>query len=424
VPVACISLIKVNSPTTTRMKMLILKRVLHVLLFGSAVFLFVLHVREVFEIFSEGRTNFSTKKEHSKKLQLPAVTLCSSPMYDKNKLKSYNIIFLLNKINETNNMGNKTLYDIFDEVSMVLNKDFSLIIKTDFSLSGKDATLVEGTNIITDTMQGEYYIDVYKMYTMWDGICYTIASNKYQTSEAIARITLVLNESISESKIPTSINGVLSTRDERYGSLYGSWPGASPFRFKLPLGSESILRIHKHVTKRLSDSTSETCTNYKNMAYASCVVKSFITELIDLSQDCENPCKLATMQNWYELLPNHTIPECLTVKDHNCMIQHNYASSLVDHTCKPTCSLTKYKGEQKEWEDVHAKNKLSFSIVFMSTSVTINEEYLVYDIHTFVGTVGGYMGLFIGFSFFDFGVLTVNYLIGKCFNGVQANILN
>jgi hypothetical protein len=44
-------------------------------------------------------------------------------------------------------------------------------------------------------------------------------------------------------------------------------------------------------------------------------------------------------------------------------------------------------------------------ISFISTSVTVNEEYLIYDIYTFVGSVGGYMGLFVGFSFFDFGVM-------------------
>jgi hypothetical protein len=98
--------------------MLILKKILHLVLFASAVFLFVLHVREVFVIFSKGRTNFSTKKEHYKELQLPAITLCSYQVYDWDKLKSYNLSSGFKAMNEnSNNMGNKTVYDIFEEVS-------------------------------------------------------------------------------------------------------------------------------------------------------------------------------------------------------------------------------------------------------------------------------------------------------------------
>jgi hypothetical protein len=124
-------------------------------------------------------------------------------------------------------------------LSFVLNKDFSLHIKTEFLTSKIEPPLVEGRNVFSNKIQGEYYIDVYKMNTLYDGICYTIASNHYGTSESNFLITLTLNESISESKIPPFINGVISTRNERYGSVFGSWPGTSAFAFKLPLGHTS-----------------------------------------------------------------------------------------------------------------------------------------------------------------------------------------
>jgi hypothetical protein len=414
---------------TSRMKMLIFKKLLHVILFAFAVFLFVLHVRKIFATFSKGRTNFSTQTDHFEELQLPAVTLCSSQVYDWDILKSYNLSSGFLTINENNSIGNKTVYDIFDEVSMVLNKDFSLYIRPPdsvFSTSGMGALLVEGRNVFTNTIQGEYYVDVYKMYTMWDGICYTIASHNYQKQDDYSLITLVLNESISESKIPTSMSGVISTRDERYGSVLGTWPGTSQFSFTSHFGAMTMLMIEKHLTHRYWDSTSSNelrkCTNYTNAAYSSCLGKIIITELVNASQVCERPCKVATMLNLYELLPNNTTPKCLTVKDHNCMIKHSYITALVNHPCKPACSSAQYTGSGKEREGYSAKNELILGIVFISTSVTVNEEYLIYDIYSFVGSVGGYMGLFIGFSFFSFGVMIVNYLIGKCFNGVQDDI--
>ena len=37
----------------------------------------------------------------------------------------------------------------------------------------------------------------------------------------------------------------------------------------------------------------------------------------------------------------------------------------------------------------------------ISDVMEVNEEYLVYDINGFIGTIGGTAGLFIGFSFVD-----------------------
>jgi hypothetical protein len=106
-----------------------------------------------------------------------------------------------------------------------------------------------------------------------------------------SQIFLKLNESISENKIPTTINGVLSTRDERYGSVFGSWPGASPFSFKLTFGSSTQLLIERHVTNRLLNSAS------KKTTYPSCLGKGWITKIINASQDGERSCKTALLQN-------------------------------------------------------------------------------------------------------------------------------
>jgi hypothetical protein len=333
----------VNSMATLRMKVLILRKLLLLGLFATALFLFVLHVHGVFDLFSNGRTNFSTKKVHFKRLELPAVTLCSSDSFDWDMLKSYNLSNGLRKMNENNNMGNKTVYDIFEEVSMVIKKDFSLHIPDFSTIDGIGPPLVEGRNIFHNTILGEYYIDVYKMYTMYDGICYTIASNYSQMSEEYFQIFLKLNESISESKIPSSMSGFLSTPEERYSSVLGSWTGTLPFSFMLTFGIRTSLMIKKHITIGLVNSVSEPCTYYKNTAFPTCLGKWYITEFINSSQECENPCKLGSMQNLYELIPNDTIPKCLMVKDHNCMWKHSYIG-MDSLTCKPACSLTHYDG--------------------------------------------------------------------------------
>ena len=42
--------------------------------------------------------------------------------------------------------------------------------------------------------------------------------------------------------------------------------------------------------------------------------------------------------------------------------------------------------------------------------ITVHEEYVVYDFNGIVGTVGGSLGLFIGFSVLDFMLYILNRL--------------
>ena len=40
----------------------------------------------------------------------------------------------------------------------------------------------------------------------------------------------------------------------------------------------------------------------------------------------------------------------------------------------------------------------------------MNREYLIYDVWSLIGTVGGALGLFVGFSFYDFVSLVIDFI--------------
>jgi hypothetical protein len=71
------------------------------------------------------------------------------------------------------------------------------------------------------------------------------------------------------------------------------------------------------------------------------------------------------------------------------MMKHSFVSTMENHPCKPACSLTEYKGSTKD--STGTRNEFILDIVLTLTSVTKHEEYLIYDIYTFVGSVGGYI---------------------------------
>ena len=49
----------------------------------------------------------------------------------------------------------------------------------------------------------------------------------------------------------------------------------------------------------------------------------------------------------------------------------------------------------------------------MGSNREINKEYLIYDTLSLIGTVGGTLGLFVGFSFYDFLVMIIHFILKK-----------
>ena len=49
------------------------------------------------------------------------------------------------------------------------------------------------------------------------------------------------------------------------------------------------------------------------------------------------------------------------------------------------------------------------SIRIEGKEITVYEEYVVYDFNGIVGTVGGSLGLFVGFSFLDIILLVIAF---------------
>ena len=86
-----------------------------------------------------------------------------------------------------------------------------------------------------------------------------------------------------------------------------------------------------------------------------------------------------------------------------------YCSSL-EYTGHPTLKL---KSQSKEISTENGTDSVNGEYVWsykMASKVQVNEEYVVYDAIGMVGTVGGTLGLFIGFSFRDIVVILIDSL--------------
>ena len=50
----------------------------------------------------------------------------------------------------------------------------------------------------------------------------------------------------------------------------------------------------------------------------------------------------------------------------------------------------------------YSTSDIEFFWIFPSTVIEVHSEYLIYDMTGLIGSIGGSLGLFVGFSFRDF----------------------
>ena len=79
-------------------------------------------------------------------------------------------------------------------------------------------------------------------------------------------------------------------------------------------------------------------------------------------------------------------------------------------TCTKHCKLTEYTGELSAHYNFDNDGWITWEYIFDNELIEVYEEYLMYDIIGLIGTVGGTMGLFIGFSFFDVSSTVIHFI--------------
>ena len=119
-------------------------------------------------------------------------------------------------------------------------------------------------------------------------------------------------------------------------------------------------------------------------------------------------------QRW---LINIKAPQCEnTTEDDEALSAIYDKGFLYKYKCPKPCSILEYSGKLDYWELKYdnPNNTMIIYLRFQSPEVlTIYEEYLIYDFNGMLGSIGGTLGLFVGFSFSSIIRLFIN-LLKKC----------
>ena len=108
-------------------------------------------------------------------------------------------------------------------------------------------------------------------------------------------------------------------------------------------------------------------------------------------------------------LKNCTSTEQLCVeKDVHNSIQFN------DTKCPMPCNLSTFTAnlEYKDYGLEKSSQILNLFITYPSSSIIVYEEYPIYDFRGMLGSVGGSLGICVGFSIFDVLSRIVDKILG------------
>ena len=96
---------------------------------------------------------------------------------------------------------------------------------------------------------------------------------------------------------------------------------------------------------------------------------------------------------------NETI-QCQSNKEMECALNVINDKYFYQSVCSKPCSISQYSGRIDFW-DYKNLNDSSFKVSLRfapPVKSTVYEEYLIYNFFGMVGSVGGTLGIFIGFS--------------------------
>ena len=115
--------------------------------------------------------------------------------------------------------------------------------------------------------------------------------------------------------------------------------------------------------------------------------------------NCSKTCMPVTMKGF---------PKCKIINDYVCNFYPMWDTIFTNSfkKCPKHCDWVEYHGakltsyynsDNSKWKYFH----YWWSYHFDNELIEVQEEYLMYDIIGLIGTIGGTLGLFVGFSFLD-----------------------
>ena len=213
------------------------------------------------------------------------------------------------------------------------------------------------------------------------------------------KFILLFEKSLVSEDVPLP-NMFVTSEENAYGILFVKWFNGEALHLdaKYPKNYYDLKLIK---TKYLKQATHPCTKDTSNRCIIEMIVKN-LEHGFEYHNKCSRPCQpISFPVADFESLK--LFPKCETMKDYVCNLWiAYYTEKNASKICPKHCSKYEYRG--KRYHKVGTKNNnynITWFYRFLSKNFEVHEEYLLYDTTGLIGSVGGTLGLFTGFSFLE-----------------------
>ena len=237
-------------------------------------------------------------------------------------------------------------------------------------------------------------------------LCYKLIP-KFQMKEESFAITFDFNSQLPKQDIPKMLNVYVTSFQNSFGIHLNVWKESEEFlvHFEINSSKSYELKLKSEQTNFIANE--DKCSTEKS--YYQCIGQEILKFKYCYPLYYKDLVTLAAHQN---------LTICQTFLENSQMKSKLFEFLIESNSfqkCKPFCSFYGYKGKISQRQggfasEIGGSNSVTFIYSWQSTDLMISQEYLVYDIIGIIGSIGGSLGLFLGFSFLEFIIGILNNL--------------
>ena len=342
-----------------------------------SVFYFINQTTE----FMKGSTTFASRTEEVDKFSIPVLVFCFKPAYKPSIYGNRSADLGYHFASQTYIPEEQKLSDFLKSASYKLNEDIQIeLIIFDGNKSTVKINLEEGPNIMDN-----FQVDVYQFHTLTYGLCYVIESAKKVHPWLETKVIIKDLNSDNGDKL-SNLSLFIASHETLHGIATYAWPyfeiKKHSFRFNSPKMYHWIIMYVTSLRYQRGHKSVDEC------------IESWMSTN-DVCRKC---------LPFFFFLKNKKA-SCQTNEDNKCWFHWSLFGKNYNNykRCLKPMKTTLYKAKSQPLEKALTQNStVDIAFAYSSDELKIEEETLMIGTSSYIGSVGGSLGLFLGFSCFTY----------------------
>ncbi len=380
-----------------------LKNLVLACIYLSAFALFAYQVKDVLSKYFNKLTTIAINEQVHKALPVPVVTFCANSQFKPSVVKARSDLAISGG---NQSMFSALLYNdtgtpsFFENATYKLGKDFTM--RVELCLGGfpcPEANLKIGHNTIIHRNES-ISVKVNEITSFTLGLCYSVQVEQALEDQHTIKFFLELSNDMGTSDL-TGFKAMLTHKTELIAVMINEWQSVKRFEVPLQIQTEATTSLIR-TSKKLLEEKGHCQQQYLEDCR---MIKLSNAGRIRILENCTNPCSVPSWKSWMDYNNQSSRwKQCNNINDSKCVsdiVTELYYEKAI--ACLPPCVQVEFNGIN-QFENKHGtkRRRCKLKIYFETMREEIFEQILLYDASSFIGNVGGYLGLFVGFSYLDF----------------------